>query len=321
MRAKPAFDLRSLEIFLAVAETRNMTAAARRLGLTQSAVSQAIKHLEEKAGVALVDRALRPLGLTAAGLVLGEHARDIVVSANQLPQLLRQSHNARLPQIRIGLVDSFAASYGAQLIQALRPVAAHIRVWSGLSGFHAEALLNRNLDVIVNSDAVEDAENLERHALLREPFVLVLPSVHQAEVARVADLAELAQQLSFVRYSARSYFGSRIERQLRRMRIDPPRNLEFDSSDVVIGMVGANLGWTIASPLCLMQARGHWDKVRVLPLPGPGFSRRLTVVAHKGEFGHLPEHVARVARDILEAQFVPALRGFLPWLGDGLRVG
>ena len=50
------FDFRSLEIFLAVAETGSFTEAGRRLGLTQSAVSQAVGHLERQFEVVLIDR-------------------------------------------------------------------------------------------------------------------------------------------------------------------------------------------------------------------------------------------------------------------------
>ena len=49
-------DLRSLEIFISVVESGNMSDAARVVGVTQSAISQAIKKLEQTLGLALVDR-------------------------------------------------------------------------------------------------------------------------------------------------------------------------------------------------------------------------------------------------------------------------
>ncbi|WP_158808691.1 LysR family transcriptional regulator [Beijerinckia sp. L45] len=53
----PAFDvLKSLEIFLSVTETGSMTDASRRLGVTQSAISQQIKLLEADLGTPLFDR-------------------------------------------------------------------------------------------------------------------------------------------------------------------------------------------------------------------------------------------------------------------------
>ena len=98
------FDLRHLEIFLQVCDSGTMVAAARVLGLTQPAVSQAVSELEARAGVALLDRAVRPLALTAAGLVLRPHAAALLAEARQIGPLLRRAEAADLPLLRAGAV-------------------------------------------------------------------------------------------------------------------------------------------------------------------------------------------------------------------------
>ncbi|WP_128254399.1 LysR family transcriptional regulator [Falsirhodobacter deserti] len=65
-------DLNLLRIFLAVAEAGNFTAAAERLGVTRSAISQGIRRLEDQRGLALVHRTTRSVSLTEAGA--GLHA-------------------------------------------------------------------------------------------------------------------------------------------------------------------------------------------------------------------------------------------------------
>lgn len=60
-------DLNLLEMLLAVAQTRNFRAAADRLGVTRSAVSQGIRRLEDGLGIALVQRSTRSVRLTEAG--------------------------------------------------------------------------------------------------------------------------------------------------------------------------------------------------------------------------------------------------------------
>src|SRR5690606_6508786 len=60
-------DLNALAVFALVAEERNFRAAADRLGVTRSAVSQTIKRLEETLGTALVRRTTRSVSLTEAG--------------------------------------------------------------------------------------------------------------------------------------------------------------------------------------------------------------------------------------------------------------
>ena len=63
-------DLRALETFVAVCDANSMALAAERLGLSQSAVSQSIKSLEEDLGLQLMDREVRPARPTHAGRVL-----------------------------------------------------------------------------------------------------------------------------------------------------------------------------------------------------------------------------------------------------------
>ena len=60
-------DLNALAVFALVAEERSFRAAADRLGVTRSAVSQTIRRLEETLGIALVQRTTRSVSLTEAG--------------------------------------------------------------------------------------------------------------------------------------------------------------------------------------------------------------------------------------------------------------
>jgi DNA-binding transcriptional LysR family regulator len=60
-------DLEGISVFIAVAEARNFRLAGERLGVTRSAVSQALQRLEDRIGVALVQRTTRSVRLTEAG--------------------------------------------------------------------------------------------------------------------------------------------------------------------------------------------------------------------------------------------------------------
>jgi DNA-binding transcriptional LysR family regulator len=62
-----AIDLNGVAVFLAVAGAKSFTAAARQLGVTRSAVSQAIRRMEDRLGIALVQRTTRSVSLTEAG--------------------------------------------------------------------------------------------------------------------------------------------------------------------------------------------------------------------------------------------------------------
>jgi DNA-binding transcriptional LysR family regulator len=68
-------DLAGITVFVTVAEARSFRAASERLGVTRSAVSQAIRRLEERMGVALVQRTTRSVHLTEAGARLYQAVR------------------------------------------------------------------------------------------------------------------------------------------------------------------------------------------------------------------------------------------------------
>jgi DNA-binding transcriptional LysR family regulator len=311
-------ELRSLKVFLAVADGGSMTLAARRLGATQPAVSQIIRQLEERFGVALIDRAGRPLRLTSAGVLLRNRAARLVEDAAQLGPLLRGQADAKMLEIRMGLVDSFATTAGPQLVRRLIDEAARVLIWTGLSPSLGSGFVNRSLDLVVTTDAMEDVDGVERHPLMTEPFVLLLPR-SAAPALRNAPLDRLARDMPLVRYSARSHIGTQIERHLRRVRGDAPRHLEIDTSDTLVAMVGAGLGWAITTPLCLLQGRAHAAGVRALPLPGPGFARQLTLVSRSGLSPDLPPRVAELARLVLTA-CLPDIRKLAPWLDGEIEV-
>ena len=174
------FDLRALEIFLAVCDAGTMAQAARRLGLTQPAISQAVADLERRVGVSLFDRSARPLALTSAGGALRQRASALLSEARQIAPLLREAQHARLPLLRAGLVDSLSRPLMAPLADKLNEMADQVSLLSGLTASHAGALLTRQLDLLVGADDLDEIEGLERWPLLTEPYVLLLPAARCA---------------------------------------------------------------------------------------------------------------------------------------------
>src|ERR1700712_4187567 len=163
------FDLRALEVFLALCETRTMVAAARRLGLTQPAVSQIIGELETRIGVMLFDRLMRPLALTPSGLVLRDRAVFLLSEARQIGPLLRQGSDTRLLLVRIGLVDSLQRAALPALAADLAERATQAIFLSGLTPSHSTALLTRQIDLSLGVDDLADIQGLERWPLVEEP--------------------------------------------------------------------------------------------------------------------------------------------------------
>lgn len=313
-------DLDALKVFLSVSTCGNMTTAARRLGLTQSAVSQSIRQLEDDLGSVLFDRAKRPLKLTAAGTILQRHAAPLVEDAATLATVVRQAGASKVDELRVGIIDSAASTLGPSLIRSLLGQTERLSFRSGLAHDQSEGLLNRNLDLIISSDTMDDVDGLDRYLILTEPFVLLLPDKLGA-TNEAPDLKALAGVHSLIRFSARSQIGAQIERHLRRLGVKAPRLLEVDATDSLMAMVRAGLGWAIATPLCLLQARSLIGSMRVVPFPAQGFVRQLHLFARSGEYGDLPQRVADLACEILKRECLPELRKLVPWLRTQFAIG
>ena len=105
-----------LEIFATLAETRGFTAAALRLGVSQPAVSHALKALETELGVALLDRTVSPIEVTPVGERLLARAREILGLADAMHQEALEYRGVQSGRLRIG---SFGATSSLQLLPRL----------------------------------------------------------------------------------------------------------------------------------------------------------------------------------------------------------
>jgi len=319
--AKGIDFLRALEVFAAVAEQRSLTAAAATLGVTQSAVSQHLKLLEDELGQVLVDRAVRPVGLTAAGVALRARAVQLLADAAQARAAIRDIARGALPHLRIAVIGSLAGTLVPPLVSALtdRLEVRRVSVWRGLATTDENALIDRDVDMLVTSDPLDNIDGLDRFELFNEPYVLATPP-GEMPPERARTLAALGQNLPFIRYTRRTQMGWAIEGHLKRLRLDLPAPLEFDSAEDVIAMVAAGRGWAITAPSHVLQGLRAGEAIATAPLPGPGMRRAIGLVVRSGELGRLPGEVRVLCAEVLRRDFLPRLARAMPWLGEAFVV-
>lgn len=292
------FELRSLEVFLTVCEAGGMASAARRLGMTQPAVSLAVGEIERKLGSILFDRSVRPIALTLTGGMLRQRASALLADAREIVPLMRKTIHGKVPSIRVGLVDSLSRALTVPLSSFLASRANEVSILSGLTATHASELLTRRLDLFLGVDDLQDFPGLERWDLITEPYVLLLPRGTKP-IRTVSELKKLAQDVPLIRFSARSQTGLEIERHLRRLGLDLSRSLEFDTPYGLAAAVAEGGAFAITTPLCVSEARLSKGTISMARLPGPQITRKLTLVARHREFGRIPRDLADAARSVL----------------------
>jgi len=299
-------------------ELGGMSQCAAHLQVTQSAVSQTIARLEGGIGAPLFDRSLRPLGLTATGKALYERGRRLAAQAKLTYHDVRAGAALPMASVTVAMSESLATQLTAPLFAALTGRAEHWHIRSGISQQQHAAFLARDIDMLVTgSSSVEHQDGFERHSVVEESFLLLLPGSYGERVDLVAPLPGLP----FVRYSRLSGMGQQIERQIVRLKLGLANAIEVDSTAQQLGLVAAGLGWSITTPLCLASQPHLLDPLRVEPMPRARFSRSIQVIARAGELGDLPAATAALARDVLrEATFPPLIERY-PWLVSELRWG
>jgi len=301
-------DMHAVQVFVAVAEEGSMSSAATKLGISQSGVSQIIRQLEEELGVVLVNRTTRPLALTPFGIALRN--RGAVLSeeiANLKAQVVEAGRGIK-PDLRIGLVDSFASTCGSVFTKNLLGKVSQLSIRTGLSPQQGEALLRRDLDLIVTSDPLMDANDVVRYRLFSERYFVITPKELRKSVRTIEDVRALGNSLPIVRFNRTSQVGMQIERYLRRIEVRLPNRLELDNADALTSMVAEGIGWAITSPMCLLQGVTHASKVAIHVVEKLGLERSLYLVARRDEYNAFFDDACDTAREVIETSFMPRVK-------------
>lgn len=313
-------DIPSLRTFVAVCELRSVTEAARHLGTTQAAISQRLKKLESMVRLQLLDREHRPIELTVPGQTLFKRALRILAEIDRLDHDLSVHSNLPLPELRIGVADSFGSTLVPSLVEEVKDAFVQLAVRVDSSSTICKLLIERELHAVVSSDALIDRDDLERHELFREPLVLVQRRDAEPGLEGAQLLRWLAEERPFIRYSPISPLARQIETHLLRLGLRPKRRMEFNASEAIIEMVRHGLGWTITTPLCLLQARIGLDALDVRKMPVDGMSRSVSLLARRHELGDVPRGLANISRRIISEQVVGRIASELPWVAPKMLV-
>ncbi len=168
MNAKSLLDPALLRSFLAVAETLQFTAAARRRGLSQSTISQHVGRLEQLVGRTLLMRNTKSAALTSDGEEMAELARDIIAAHDRA--IAHFDRDVVRGRVRFGVSEDLVLSLLPEILRAFR--GAHplvdVDLVVGLSSHLYEKLGTGQLDLLFAKRQEGDARGT---ALWRERLV------------------------------------------------------------------------------------------------------------------------------------------------------
>ncbi len=168
-------NLHHLRLFRAVATDGTLTGAARRLNLSQSALSSQIRTLEDSLGHALFERRGRGLVLTEAGRIALDHAEAIFRAADDLTATLRDAARGR-QVLRVGALATLSRNFQLQFLRPLIGRAdVEVVLRSGSQGELLRGLEALALDVVLTNlpPARDAASPWLVHRLDEQPVSLI----------------------------------------------------------------------------------------------------------------------------------------------------
>jgi LysR family hca operon transcriptional activator len=237
-------ELRHLRYFVAVAEEKSITVAAkRRLRTAQPSLSRQLRELETEVGAELMTRSERGIELTAAGKVFLDHTRLALAQVEAAVAAARRAAHPEERTLALGFLSGCEPEWLPAVMHVLREELPKIEVT--ISSKHspqlADGLATGKLDAAFLRPE-ERYPDLVYKVLLREPLIVVLPSDHRLAAREAISPQDLAGETFIGMADQAPVLRSIIEDYIRRSGIDlkPTHRVEYLS--MAISLVASTRG-------------------------------------------------------------------------------
>ncbi|QIG40405.1 LysR family transcriptional regulator [Microbacterium sp. 4R-513] len=280
-------DVQSLRIVKAIGDEGSITAAAAALGYSQPAVSQQLKRLEGRLGVALVERAGRSVRLTEAGRVLARHAPAVTTALDAAAGELAELRGLRAGRVRLAGFPSASPTIVPRLLALLAELHPGVSVTylEAEPPEAVEAVREDRADIALTFSYPGDREDPHRSSasglsvrtIGSDDLLAVVPAGHPIAGASGVDIAALADE-DWIAGCPRCR-GHLLE-LCGRAGFEPRIAFETDNFVAVEGLVAQGIG-VATLPRLAVESFPQLPGVVTIPLP-PGERRTLHVVTAHG---------------------------------------
>lgn len=277
-------DLYKLQIFSVVAQEGSFSAAAERLYITQSAVSQHMKELEASLGRPLFERGWRGVRLTPHGEILNRYAAEIFELVAKAESALIDIEHLSGGRVSIGATPGIGVYLAPDWVQHFRGRYPRLTValQTGVTAQIVGDVLGRRLDIGFIEGELDDRQKPRLAALVLEEVEqqVVAGFKHPFWERQRVSIEDLRDQSLIVR-EASSQSRAWLEGVLRQHDIEPVIGAEFDNLESMKRAV--SLGRCLAVlPLYVAQSEVEQGLLRVIPVEGGPFTRSLKLIWDSG---------------------------------------
>ncbi len=232
------FEIRQLRYFLEVADAGNFSRAAKRLGVSQPAVSQQMRELETGLRSVLFQRRGKRISLTSAGLVFQEHARLILRQVEKSLQEIGSEPGELHGTLRVGIIPYLSLALLPSLLSRFSEENPGVDLSiSEISSSDIETCLeDGKLDVGLGW-VTRHSPNLRYEHLSDDEFTVVVSDSHPWANRRTMELSELHRQ-RLVQLPDTYVMRRMTDEICRNHRIRPRTVAEINSIEMVLRSLG-----------------------------------------------------------------------------------
>ena len=261
-----------LKTLIAIADHGSFRQAAEAVNVSQAAVGQQMKRLEDHFRVNLFDRSQKIPQLNPLARALVPKARELVHTYETLLDDLtgEDLHG----ELTLGAVPSTIRALVPLSVRELVQIYPHlhIRVVPGLSSDMQEQVERGAVDCAILSEPSALAPHLHWHPLAEEELVLLCsPDVSGT------DPMQLLSQAPYIRHTRRAAVGLLADQWLKEHSVQVRSSMEMESIESVTSMVSHNLGVSIVPDVSVPDR--IFSSLTRLPLPEPRQTRILGVLS------------------------------------------
>lgn len=314
------FDLSSLKIFLEVSKDCNMTAAAKRLALSQPAVSSCITKLEQQIGVPLFDRTYRPIVLTQAGRILEQRAYEILQNIQDLSAEVLSANDGIKPDLRFASSDNISHCCVPYF---MHKILAHIHTLSAYTGhtpFVCDLLAQQKVDIALATNPLYSKQNIQSIPLYSEEFLLIVPPNFECHPEATGELQNLAKQLPFIRFNKLSQDVIETERILRLNGIVAPQRIASSTNIMTLSLIAQGLGWSILPALGIWSVKEFLNSVQIFRMKQLNVQRKAFLMYLDPFYKPLAEIITNELKLAMNETVIPNLKVKMPVLAQTLTI-
>ena len=236
-------EIRQLKAFLAIAEAKTFTAGARRVNVTQAAISMQIRQLEDEVGLQLFTRTPRRVILTEAGEYLLERARKILREHDSALAEIAEIAGAEYGRLRIGSASAeFTTLQLPNILQRIREKypKGDLSVTSGTSQKLVEKIMHGEIDIAFVSLPVENSSITTERLFSDEIVAIAHPSHPLANEKYISAAALAGEKLILGERGGNT--RRMIDDFFNAANVRPNIVMELSRQEAVNQMVEANMG-------------------------------------------------------------------------------